>query len=1026
MPQRTSKSQSSSIQHSAGILSDRSLDGPEIGTLVVVVDRAKNLPNHRTMGKQDPYCACRLGKEAKKTETDRRGGQTPRWTQHLRFTVHDSLDYTKVKLSIFDEDKKTDLIGETWIEIKDVLTRGGGQAEGWHELSAKGRYAGQVRVELTYQDSRPPEDAAQPTQQDIQQTPTGNTSAQGSSRGRLGPRSQPAVKRRPLPNPEQNSSPGPSSQDDPYSSQIPPSASQPPQSHEQYAQLYQDVAQDSPYGHHELRPRSSFCADDFREGPYSSEYNTTAPAAAGSNEPPNFAHSNGYRESQYDSYDDPLEPYYAELDGPEDQFAMQYADDPYALEAAQAFQNESEQHIMDPQSPPRQNHVELYSQSSPTRPSLSSAPPHTHSAPVLAHHDPRYGKQAIASQEGALAYEPYRPHRGSQGYDDRTSMVEQDLPRREPYPSQAKSGPPPPPVHRRSAPTLHQNYDSAPLQRIAPLRTGPNHSNRPSPRNNARPSPHHAQTFAPQASATPNNPPPLNNVRPSPHHAQTSVPQTGTPPSHASQQRRAMQPPQHANPLAQQTPSPSYHRSRHSQPTLYEDPAMSLERERRRSDDPSHFQNPPISQESGSYDQPRGRHLAKLGSSPAASSQQAPPPMQTPPRRGTWPEGDSPNAAYPPLQGFKRHAAQGNPPVARPRPVSPKSESQTTTSPGFNVPRKSVSPQPQAGPPPPADDASNPFSPDSFNTYNPQTQNRTPARRSPFDPAGPSPMYAQQQVSNRQGQQTSQGSQQSTPPPAQPEPEQNDATNPDGPIRGPNGKLVDPTDHLPTSTYAPEPERKGADRNRPTIVANVKQRFGPREASRPLPPPTAGRTISATPTTFAKASTPPSSSDRPPLYQQNTAPPAMALQQQTPSPPISTSAGSSPGVGGRNRLQKRHTPATSSPLAPSPPTALNSGYSQQQSQRPPPIPSKIPLDPRDKINPSGGEYEPAPPPVRGQHQHQHQPGPGYQIRPGEQAPSASALSREMASIDIGPSPGYNDTRYGGNAGGRLRRSRFGA
>jgi hypothetical protein len=31
------------------------------------------------MGKQDPYCAARLGKEAKKTKTDKRGGQTPKW-----------------------------------------------------------------------------------------------------------------------------------------------------------------------------------------------------------------------------------------------------------------------------------------------------------------------------------------------------------------------------------------------------------------------------------------------------------------------------------------------------------------------------------------------------------------------------------------------------------------------------------------------------------------------------------------------------------------------------------------------------------------------------------------------------------------------------------------------------------------------------------------------------------------------------------------------------------------------------------
>ena len=65
--------------HTAGIFSDMSIDGPEIGTLVVVVDRAKNLPNRKTIGKQDPYTAARLGKEAKKTTTDIRGGQTPKW-----------------------------------------------------------------------------------------------------------------------------------------------------------------------------------------------------------------------------------------------------------------------------------------------------------------------------------------------------------------------------------------------------------------------------------------------------------------------------------------------------------------------------------------------------------------------------------------------------------------------------------------------------------------------------------------------------------------------------------------------------------------------------------------------------------------------------------------------------------------------------------------------------------------------------------------------------------------------------------
>ncbi|GAP84628.2 putative C2 domain-containing protein [Rosellinia necatrix] len=141
--------------HTAGIFSDMSIDGPEIGTLVLIVDRAKNLPNRKTIGKQDPYCAARLGKEAKKTSTDIRGGQTPKWDQELRFTVHDSPDYFQLKLSVFNDDKKTELIGETWIDLRDIIVQGGGQSDQWHGLTCRGKYAGNIRIEITYYDARP-------------------------------------------------------------------------------------------------------------------------------------------------------------------------------------------------------------------------------------------------------------------------------------------------------------------------------------------------------------------------------------------------------------------------------------------------------------------------------------------------------------------------------------------------------------------------------------------------------------------------------------------------------------------------------------------------------------------------------------------------------------------------------------------------------------------------------------------------------------------------------------------------------
>ncbi|KAH9900069.1 hypothetical protein F4778DRAFT_791921 [Xylariomycetidae sp. FL2044] len=187
----TKKSNPLNGLHTAGIFSDMSIDGPEIGTLVLIVDRAKNLPNRKTIGKQDPYCAARLGKEAKKTTTDIRGGQTPKWDQELRFTVHDSPDYYQLKLSVFNDDKKTDLIGETWIDLRDIVVPGGGQSDQWHSLHCKGKYAGETRIEITYYDSRPkPEKpVAKP-----KPVPGPNSEVDGSVPSQRSP-----VKRRPLP-----------------------------------------------------------------------------------------------------------------------------------------------------------------------------------------------------------------------------------------------------------------------------------------------------------------------------------------------------------------------------------------------------------------------------------------------------------------------------------------------------------------------------------------------------------------------------------------------------------------------------------------------------------------------------------------------------------------------------------------------------------------------------------------------------------------------------------------------------------
>jgi hypothetical protein len=144
----------------------------EIGTLIVVILKAvsvliallspsstdrslqKHLPNKRHIGKQDPYCVVSLNGEKRRTKAVKRGGQHPEWDEEVRFTlfedVEDVLARTaddagtppppppkngrfsgKIKggkgmlLSCYaDDPREPDLIGETTVDLTEVLTKG--------------------------------------------------------------------------------------------------------------------------------------------------------------------------------------------------------------------------------------------------------------------------------------------------------------------------------------------------------------------------------------------------------------------------------------------------------------------------------------------------------------------------------------------------------------------------------------------------------------------------------------------------------------------------------------------------------------------------------------------------------------------------------------------------------------------------------------------------------------------------------------------------------------------------------------
>lgn len=128
--------------------------------------------------------------------------------EEIRFNVHESPDYYKLKCSVFNEDKRNDLIGEVWIDLREVIIAGGGKSDIWHQLHFKGKYAGEVRVELTYYDTRPKDESAlaQQRQRAKNRTNSGNSFAATVPGGprQLGPRE---VKRRPLPQGPPGSSP---------------------------------------------------------------------------------------------------------------------------------------------------------------------------------------------------------------------------------------------------------------------------------------------------------------------------------------------------------------------------------------------------------------------------------------------------------------------------------------------------------------------------------------------------------------------------------------------------------------------------------------------------------------------------------------------------------------------------------------------------------------------------------------------------------------------------------------------------
>ncbi|GAA6049096.1 hypothetical protein JCM3770_003884 [Rhodotorula araucariae] len=183
-----------------------------LGTLVCIVLRAKNLPNKARIGKQNPYCTVQYGIHKKRTATIERGGQQPEWDAEFRFEIlkdaydahaqcaaggalvthkggvlpapppgtdttgagasklekrspHGSLAVAPLATGYppgkrvlriacwADDARDPKLIGEGELDFDDTIKTG--KFDDWVPLERKGRYAGEVYLELTWYSNEP-------------------------------------------------------------------------------------------------------------------------------------------------------------------------------------------------------------------------------------------------------------------------------------------------------------------------------------------------------------------------------------------------------------------------------------------------------------------------------------------------------------------------------------------------------------------------------------------------------------------------------------------------------------------------------------------------------------------------------------------------------------------------------------------------------------------------------------------------------------------------------------------------------
>jgi hypothetical protein len=791
------------------------------------------------------------------------------------------------------------------MDLKDVIVPGGGQNDIWHQLQFKGKYAGEIRVELTYYDTRPKEESTLEKRREKEKSHTnsgGNSAATGGPR-QLGPRE---VKRRPLPRGPPGSSPTtrPPPPDHVHSSPTP-------------------ALHPGPSNNGQADHRDIWAPDQhYHSGIEQTVSNYEASVAHGHDDQRSLAGDYDLSSRQDFSHAQEASPLYSDHNGCEQMemrvepsehsyhsdfgtFPSSPATHPFYYTPRQDDRRHSAQQTFPSQNIAENSPPSPYGSSPPVRPS----PGTVRSAPGSGDNGQR--AQFNRYSTSVIKTDAYRdsPLRQSISHHE----IEPDHDARPGSPEEEP--PPPPPAHgqrlslSRPPSNTYQDTNNFQVSRKPPVSSPSNFS--PDARS---PLQTIERNFDPYYQP---------NISPFPPQSAWQDPYE----THSSPEYKPYEPP----PRSQTFPRPSSNRE--NNPPL---PAASYDG------------LPTEMEEPTSYD--------------VAENQR--------PWNGPSPS-DQPLRLFSngkPTQGYdfpdipdQQRTFQSQPPIVRPHAISPGARNAP--------PRKPVSPHPPSA----SDDrrlSGVPFSPDSYDVLNPITSPAVTTSVSP--PKVETPEQLKEAARLREVEKLRE----------------------QGPIIGNDGREIDPSDHLPSDTWAPEPERKT---RKPEVVIRFRTKD---EAVR-------------TPIKFASSPTParPLSMPEPP---QSSSPYSIEspssrvrvgrnrLQKQMPSRPLPVQPfqhpHSSPPLPLASRVNEFNTPSPGSRMAPA--SDFNTHSSGSRVPMRPALSTYSVMANRSYGNsPHNYGYEPSPPPIPAKV-------PFYSAEtPPRPHGNMDPFAAEMSSIDIGGSGG---------------------